>query len=653
MVCIYCGVQQQSPGAPAPPISFNSTSAYRCLLESLQADGSEVVTLGTATSDSSGHKSTPRDGVVLLSDLLNLELTWLELEDIQNISVNKAPSLSEPSLNLTGVDLDNFFSDSRSEMVFDVSVETSISKLTEGAGTQVPSAQEGLTMFESTESSMPSEQSVGEKGHVSSAKESLSMFRDIQTSDKTVNSADAAGDEFGDPSSWEADFQSACSGALPVDMKPVDPFMVSSTMNSSRPAEAPATFDSGSDIKFEINQSRSGKTENNPDQSTSANDWIQIDTWSTDKVSNKTEDFESSSKGNDSESKNDWMGNDLLQMSNIKVLNNAKKNNGIDDSDIDKIDINRGDRRENHPDQLSSVANNWVQDDVWNTNNSEVFDKTEHFEGNNKANYEEFKDDWMGDDLWQTSNTNALNNAEKTNKIDAPDIDQGNSGKNENNPDPLSSSIGNNWIEDDIWNTSNSRASNMTQNFVSSSGANDGEFKNDWMGNELWQTSNTNMLNVAEEINDTDDSSDIWQDFTSSQDKPDPLLSSWSQMGTGNTLSNGHTSEINSMNLIDDSKQMEFGTFLQPDLFSGDSGIQKGATDLNIVQLETSPSDRIERKEVKSEVVAESRTADDGIGNLAATTSAPSADPIVGMLISQMPDLSFMFENGLSIPKKG
>lgn len=369
----------------------------------------EAVTFTTSTGDSTGGQVTPKDGIVL-SDLLNLEFKWPEeLRDIRNSTVNKLPNPSECAVDLTGVDLDNFFSSSTTEISFDTAKEISVpNEQINSTESLTSSAQESLSMFENLQSSIPSNQIIDTKSHVSFAQESLNMFENIQSLDKTIHSAAFSEQgEFGDSFSvWEAEFQSASSGTHPVDSDSADPSLVPSTINLTRPMEAPAASDSAMDMKFEINN---------------------------------------------------------------------RGNNG----DIEKTQ-----------DQVSSMANNWIQDDTWHANDTKVSSKTEHFEVYSKDN------DWIAEDLWKSSTTGVSNNADKTKK--------------------------------------------------------------------------------------TDDSLDLWNDFASSQDLSDPS-SSWPQAGTQNTLSNGHAS-----NLIDDSNDMEFGSFSQADLFSAESGIQKGSTDMDIVHLETS-----------------------------------------------------------------
>ncbi|KAL5999597.1 hypothetical protein ACLOJK_037882 [Asimina triloba] len=58
MICVYCGSVQRRSGPPQS-LSFNTTSAYRRLLESLQADGSSLFL---------GRKAEIRSAMILAAD---------------------------------------------------------------------------------------------------------------------------------------------------------------------------------------------------------------------------------------------------------------------------------------------------------------------------------------------------------------------------------------------------------------------------------------------------------------------------------------------------------------------------------------------------------------------------------------------------------
>ncbi|XP_077238281.1 uncharacterized protein LOC143879671 [Tasmannia lanceolata] len=499
MICVYCGAEQRGD-APPPLISFNSTFAYRKLLESLQVDGSEVVSFNGA-SDSTGSRNASREGLVL-SDLLDLELKWPEdVEESMKSSQNKVPTLSEPVMNMAGVDLDNFFSDAKSKTAPSVS-ETQLKPNEQIKSTNTHVAGVDLDDFFSDANSKtapslseaqlkPIELIKSKNIHVPSSQESNSMSQNLQPFSVAVNTVDTTAGQFGEAFSlWEAEFQSASSGTLPVESKSVDRFLGSSTVEHARPIEI-AAADMSIDTKLEIQ-----------------------------------------SQTNSGESKSD-------------------------------------------PVHLLSMIDNWMQDDLWHSGTAGASNKMEKFE---------------------ISNAN-----------------DGESNNTSNHPP----SVTGDWNQDDFWHTSTAKQSSNTDKTN---------------GNDV-------ILNVG-------------QDFSSSGDGLGSFSGSYVQTGPSSTLTNGHDSETNFSGLTDDSKETEFGSFLQPDVISGASSIQKGSTDLNIMQMDTFSLDRMEGKDVKTGVDAKSQVADDSGEGSTATGHVAPADPNVEMLMSQMHDLSFMLETNLSIPKK-
>ena len=77
----------------------------------------EAVLLDIEPSGSTSNKgqATPK-GELVLSDLLDLVLRWpSDKEDVEHNSTVTMPSPDTYALSLTGIDLDNFFSDKRRE----------------------------------------------------------------------------------------------------------------------------------------------------------------------------------------------------------------------------------------------------------------------------------------------------------------------------------------------------------------------------------------------------------------------------------------------------------------------------------------------------------------------------------------------------------
>ncbi|GAB2303683.1 hypothetical protein Dimus_037668 [Dionaea muscipula] len=74
IICVYYGREQQRDYLPGS-ISFNSTVAFRWLLQSLGLDGSEIVAPTVDDNRTSRGRSVQNEEVSL-TDFLNLELEW-------------------------------------------------------------------------------------------------------------------------------------------------------------------------------------------------------------------------------------------------------------------------------------------------------------------------------------------------------------------------------------------------------------------------------------------------------------------------------------------------------------------------------------------------------------------------------------------------
>ncbi|KAK9285614.1 hypothetical protein L1049_024810 [Liquidambar formosana] len=211
-------------------------------------------------------------------------------------------------------------------------------------------------------------------------------------------------------------------------------------------------------------------------------------------------------------------------------------------------------------------------------------------------------------------------------------------------------------FEDDLWNNFNSGVSNKAEQFGATfnlkddgnmdSTDNASSTRIDWIQDDQWQTTSTKVPD-NKTIDGDDDSFDTWNDFTSSTSAQEPSNSSWKQTGNHITSSAGQTSDINLFSSTTNLQDMEFGSFSQPDLFSGAFSNQSGSTEVNHMWLAASVSDRIADENAK--VGENSEHAGKGEDVLFATTRSKAND--VEMLMSQMHDLSFMLESNLSIPK--
>ncbi|KAA8526528.1 hypothetical protein F0562_008269 [Nyssa sinensis] len=239
VICVYCGKQQQKE-VPPEPIAFKSTVGYQWLLQSLDLDGSETIGPPVEEIALNRGQSSLKDESSL-SDFLNLEIAWsAELERPETSLTNRVPVQSKSSLNLTGVDLDNFFSESKRNTVSYASEEQSV------INNQIENVETNAFV----------------------GQENLSLFRNVQPSETAVRSSE---DKSGDPfSGWEADFQSADSGNQHDGSKSFDP-LIGSTFDLS--GHKNSVFGPGENVK-------DGKPREGSVFSSSMNsDWIQDDLW--------------------------------------------------------------------------------------------------------------------------------------------------------------------------------------------------------------------------------------------------------------------------------------------------------------------------------------------------------------------------------------
>ncbi|XP_009399591.2 uncharacterized protein LOC103983954 isoform X1 [Musa acuminata AAA Group] len=215
-ICIYCGADRGKEGN-SHSISFNSTVACRKLLDYLGLDGSEAVLLDIEPSGSTSNKgqATPK-GELVLSDLLDLVLRWpSDKEDVEHNSTVTMPSPDTYALSLTGIDLDNFFSEKRRETTSFVAPQSDGKKM----------------LRENTDT----------KSHAFSGSEIFAAFENLQTTDNKTNSL---GNDFGDSFAvWDADFQSAGTKSKEVSPKSFDHFQDSSGHDLARASKTGATID--------------------------------------------------------------------------------------------------------------------------------------------------------------------------------------------------------------------------------------------------------------------------------------------------------------------------------------------------------------------------------------------------------------------------
>ncbi|XP_034892400.1 uncharacterized protein [Populus alba] len=237
-ICVFCG-RQHNQDIPPDPIKFMSTVGSRWFLQSLHLDGSEIVESIIEAKELNRRQSTSQNNFPL-SDLLDLEIRWPSESERSETSVtDKTPAQNLSTLNLGGVDLNNFFGEPKVDSVPALS-------------------QEQLTLNKDMDAT---------GGNAVQGHGNLSLFENVQPSE-TIGGSDK--DVSGDWSSgWEAEFQSAGSGTQHRESKTSDPFVSSSSVDLS--AHMDSVFGPAKDLL-------EGKT--NENATSSASSAFKDDLWS-------------------------------------------------------------------------------------------------------------------------------------------------------------------------------------------------------------------------------------------------------------------------------------------------------------------------------------------------------------------------------------
>jgi hypothetical protein len=257
-------------------------------------------------NESGRGRSTQKDEFPI-SDLLNLEIRWsAESEKVETSVSDETPVQSKSSLNLAGVDLDNFFADRKRDATSSASEEQLLWN----------------KQIESTES---------DDFQVREIPSSFENVQPFETSTRSLE--DESGDSF---SGWEANFQFADSGTPHEETKSFDPF-VASTGDFS--AHLDTVFGPGKD-------SVDTTVKDNTVPSASTNDgWFQDDLWSNSnsgvvaqtgqvEMTANLKDGKLAENANNSSSMSvDWLQVDLLQTNSDKAPDN--KTTDEDDDSFD------------------------------------------------------------------------------------------------------------------------------------------------------------------------------------------------------------------------------------------------------------------------------------------------------------------------------
>lgn len=238
MICVYCGKRQPKDVTP-DPIAFKSTFGYQWLLQSLDLDGSETVGPSIDENELYRGRNTPKEEISV-SDLLSLEIPWPAESELSERSLaNNELVQTKSPLNLAGVDLDNFFTEPKRDLV-----------------------------SHSMEDPRANSQSESVEMNAFSSQENVNLFQNVHQPSTAASSSEMTdNDGF---SGWEADFQSADSGNQHEVSRSFDTF-AGSTVDLS--AHMDSVFGSGKDLEDEKTKHAS-----NPLQSAS-DDQIQDGLW--------------------------------------------------------------------------------------------------------------------------------------------------------------------------------------------------------------------------------------------------------------------------------------------------------------------------------------------------------------------------------------
>ncbi|KAI4334136.1 hypothetical protein L6164_018865 [Bauhinia variegata] len=578
-ICVFCGTNPHKD-LPPDPIKFKNTAGYRWLLGSLKLDGSEMVRPFVEGNESNRKKSDSKDEIPL-SELLDLEIRWSsESERLPSSNSDEPAFQSKSAAHLVGVDIDSFFAPRESTSNgFEVQLDSN--KHIDSAANNAFQVSPNLSLFQNA------------------------PFPETATG----STKDQGGDSF---TGWEASFQSATSsGVLKEKSKYFDPSV----------ADLDAAFGYGKDsVGVKKNDDL------NPPASTGS-DWFQGDIWRTSnsEVSSQTgksevfvnlDDTKTSESANSTSTKKfDWMQDDQWQGTSNKTTDNNTVDDSFDawndfrgsvsvqypstafpNSEItgqtekSEITVDLNDIKKAESGNDSSTKNfDWIQDGQWLENNNKT---------TGTATIDEADDSW-NDFTGSASIQNPSSGVDKSSEITGQ---SGNSEMTTYLTDPKTAEIDNN---------------SSMKNF-------------DLFQGEQWEWSKNKTSGTV----DTDKISfDAWNDFTSLTSGQDPSNNVWKH--TVKETSSWGTSEMNLLGLSNNSRDMDFGSFSQQDLFGVD-----------VSKVEASISDRVDHPDAVGKVAEDIEGAD-----VFGEKLVPKVDE-VEMLMAQMHDLSFMLESNLSVPQK-
>ncbi|KAK6918838.1 hypothetical protein RJ641_017260 [Dillenia turbinata] len=696
LICVYCGAPQKID-LPPEPISFKSTTGYKWLLQSLDLDGSESVAPSTDSNESNRGQTAQKEEI-LLSELLDLEIKWTEQSEKIEPSVSLgAPTQSKSLLNMAGVDLGNFFTDPKEESALNLPDKQSIpgntNKTTEGSAfsgeenlslsenvqpskTVVAepiafSGQENLSLFENVQPSKP----VVVESIAFPSQENHGMFENVQPTERVPKSTEQENDD--SFSGWEVEFQSAGPGEH-------EDFKFSQSVSDSAvdlSMHMDTLFGTGKDSK-DIQQ-----RDDSAQSSSMANDWMQDDLWNNSKpvITNELNQIETTIEGNNtgkldtsydaSSSSADWFHDDLRSSAKSLVYDQARQSEAtLKMKDVETMDeFNHSfttsdwfqgdqwqtsstkepsttsdwfqdDQRQTTSAKAPPTTSDWFQDDLKQTNSAKTPSTiSDWFQEDQKqipsAKTPPTTSDWFQEDQRQTANTKAppttsdwfQDDLKQTSGTKAPSTTSDWFQDNQRQPSSAKAlSATSDWFQDDQRQTSSAKAPSTTSA---------------WFQDAQWQKSSTKTPE-SKQLSEDDDSFDDWNDFASSSQD---LI----KQSAGETVTLG--AQFSDMNLIgsaDNFQDMDFGSFLQADLFPGAFSNKNGSLERNNKQ-----PGRV--ADPKANTGGHKQEDDPNAANQSKIKQGDDPDAAyhsnvddVEKFMSQMHDLSFMLESNLSIRSK-
>ncbi|ESQ36415.1 hypothetical protein EUTSA_v10006711mg [Eutrema salsugineum] len=409
-----------------------------------------------------------------------------------------------------------------------------------------------------------------------------------------------------------------------------------------------------------------------------------------------------------------WIGDDLWQTSEKKPIEKKPTDDNDDDDDWNDFASSANSKTPNNPlsqtmessqeeffDGLAHVKNDVKEqskDEKQNTGPSVIYGVAKGQEddlfgtwNSSSSPIQSMDIDWIGDDLWKTSEKKPIEKKSTDDNDDDDDWNDFASSANSKTP--------NNWIGGDLWQTSEKKPSEKKpiekkptddndddedwNDFASSANS---KTPNNWIGDDLWQASERKP--IEKKPTDYNDDDEDWNDFASSANSKTPnnplsqtMESSQEELFDGLAHVKNDVkeqSEVEKQNtgpsvIHDVAKCQEDDLFGTWDSFTSSTVLQtpvQPPTNHVNPSAEQKPEMNLFRannnhRDLDSDFFSESiggqtyseevKAMPSGASTLErtidpTTISHKSKSDVAEELMSQMHDLSFMFETKLSVP---